>query len=123
MSTKPFYNTIDLSPNELKVESANAMALQNVIEVFFKLNPFKEYSGWQMKHILEQIMEKKININSVRRSITNLKNKNILTKTNEMRIGDEGKKEHFYRLTWISEHIKTNGKPIQTDLFTFTEGD
>lgn len=127
MSTKPFYNTIDLSPNELKVENAKSKGLQDTIEVLFKTNPLKEYSGWQMKHLLEIYLEKKININSVRRSITNLKNEGVLSKTDKMVMGDEGKNEHLYRLTWISEQLKVI-KPekqkysVQTDLFTFTEG-
>lgn len=111
---KAFYNTINLDQNELKVESAKAKGLQDTIEVLFKTNPLKEYSGWQMKHLLENYLEKKININSVRRSITNLKNENVLTKTDKMVKGDEGKNEHLYRLTWISDFIKpTNGQPTK----------
>lgn len=121
MKSLPFYNTIDLSTNELKLESAKAKGLQDTIEVLFKTNPLKEYSGWQMKHLLEIYLERKININSVRRSITNLKNENVLSKTDKMVMGDEGKNEHLYRLTWISDHIKpTNGtttKVTQIELF------
>lgn len=118
---KPFYNTINLTPTQLAVENAKASGLQAVIEVLFKVNPLKEYSGWQMKHLLEKYLDKKVNINSVRRSITNLKNEEILTKTETMVMGDEGKNEHLYRLTWISDYIKPNGneliKVTQTKLF------
>jgi hypothetical protein len=65
---------------------------------------------------------KKVNINSVRRSISNLKNENILIKTDKMIMGDEGKNEHLYKLTRKLEPIYQNGNAalngIQGDLFT-----
>jgi hypothetical protein len=116
--TKPFYNTINLTTNELKVENAKAKGLENTIEVVFKTSHKLEFSGWQMKHFLEKMLyNQKVNLNSVRRSMTNLKNKGVLTKTEILVMGDEGKNEHLYKLTSKSLPSFVNGKMSQSKLF------
>lgn len=111
--TKAFYNTIQLNDCELKEESEKAIGLQIVIKKIYTGNPFREISPWQMKHYLEGRLEKRVNINSVRRSISNLKNERILVKTEFMRKGDEGKNEHYYVLNSEVRH----GIAIQKKLF------
>lgn len=93
-----FYNTIDLNPAQLAIESEKALGLQTMIQNVFTANPTQEISGFQMKHYLEGKLFKKVNINSVRRSMSNLKNDKVIIKTVKMRIGDEGKPEHLYML-------------------------
>lgn len=94
--TQEFYNTINLGEIEWKDENAKALALQNIIKNIYTGNPGKEISPWQMRAFVEGLTGNKTNINSVRRSITNLKNELFLLKTTNMRIGDEGKSEHHY---------------------------
>jgi hypothetical protein len=96
--SQPFYNTINLTPEQWKEENEKAAGLQAKIEVIYKANPAKKFSSWQMQELLTGLLGKKVNINSVRRSITNLKNDGVLLKTDTMRTGQEGKNEHLYAL-------------------------
>ena len=94
--TQEFYNTINLGEIEWQAENKKALALQVIIKNIYTGNPGKEISPWQMRAFVEGLTGTRTNINSVRRSITNLKNELFLLKTTNMRIGEEGKSEHHY---------------------------
>ena len=117
---QPFYNTIQLTEIQWKDENEKAMALQNVIKNVFTGNPGKQISPWQMKAFLEGLTSRKTNINSVRRSISNLKNEAFLIKTCNMRMGEEGKNEHYYVFdpdgTFAVEHHFKKGVETAGDL-------
>jgi hypothetical protein len=91
-----FYNTISLNDIEWEAENNKAIAMQETIKKIFWANPEKEISGWQMQQYLEEKQKKRINILSVRRCMSNLKNELFLYKTLNMRTGSEGKPEHYY---------------------------
>ena len=95
---QPFYNTISLSEIQWNIENEKSKGLQKVIETVFTENPKAEISGWLMKNYLEAKLNKRVNLNSVRRSISNLKNEGKLFKTPKMRMGEEGQPEHLYAL-------------------------
>ena len=98
IQSQPFYNTIQLSEIEWTDENNKAIALQDTIEKIFRLVPDKKITPWQMQEYLSEASKRKVNINSVRRSISNLKNDMVLLKTTIMRMGPEGKNEHYYVL-------------------------
>ncbi len=96
--SQQFYNTIQLTEPEWQLENEKAASLQSKILKVYEENSEKEISPWQIKHWLDNTLKKNHNILSVRRSISNLKNDLKLEKTGNMRLGPEGKQEHFYRL-------------------------
>lgn len=116
---QPFYNSIQLTDIEWKGENEKALALQNIIKNIFTANPGKQISPWQMRDFLEGLTGSRTNINSVRRSITNLKNEKFLIKTTNMRLGNEGKNEHFYVFdkdgTFPVEHVFKKGESTAAD--------
>lgn len=99
VQAQPFYNTIQLTDIEWATENEKASALMTIIRKVYEANPSTEISGWQMKDYLDFKLNKKHNILSVRRSISNLKKGDILKRTSLMRMGNEGKNEHFYVLS------------------------
>lgn len=118
--SQPFYNTIQLSDADWKLENDKAKSLQNIIWQIFENNSGLEISGWQLRDYLEGRMGTKVNINSVRRCLSNLKNDFKLHKTGKMRIGNEGKQEHFYAsnealITPQNDYLKDN-QPSTADL-------
>lgn len=127
--SQPFYNTIQLTEPEWQFENEKSASLQSKILKVYEQNPTQEISPWQMKDWLDTTLRKNHNILSVRRSISNLKNDLKLEKTVNMRIGKEGKPEHFYKLivdnvsekNIYSKHKKSAGD-IAIDLIKSTLG-
>lgn len=103
---QPFYNTLELSNEEWNDENIKAAGLQSIIRKVYEHNPGTKISPWQMKWYLEKKLQKRININSTRRSMSNLKNEDVLIILKDKRIGDEGQPEHFYILKKGNEHLK-----------------
>lgn len=112
--SQPFYNSINLSDAQWNVENEKAKSLQSIIERVFADNPTIQISGWLMLRYLENKLGKRVNLNSVRRSITNLKKEGKIYKTTIMRTGEEGQPEHLYSLTSINENSKSTQLPGKT---------
>lgn len=96
--SQPFYNTLEFSEEQWQDENKKALFLQKIIERLYLANPTAFLSPWQVRDFLSSKMGKELNINSVRRSITNLKNELKLIKTRKMRMGNAGQTEHHYIL-------------------------
>lgn len=94
--SQPYYNTNFLSDEEWKLANEKATGLQKIIDAIFDLNPELKITGWLLKRFLEQKTGRKININSTRRCLSNLKNEMKLFKTGITRIGEEGQPECYY---------------------------
>lgn len=96
IQSQPWYNNLNFSEADWRIENDKALALQKIIENVFEGNPNLEISGWQLRDYLAAKMGKKVNINSVRRTLSNLKNDFRLFKTEKMVIGNEGRPEFLY---------------------------
>lgn len=94
--TQDFYNTIFLDEAKWKEYNEKSFAQQKQIEFICSTNIKVMVSGWLMKRYLERITGKNVNINSVRRCLSNLKNADVLLLLTGTRIGEEGKPEHYY---------------------------
>lgn len=105
--SQPFYNNIKLTEDQWQGENKKSLFLQTVIFNVYKSNPGIKISGWQMRDYLAAKLNKRVNINSVRRSISNLKNEFKVSKTEDMRLGNEGKNEHYYVLAGTIDKIHT----------------
>lgn len=114
VQSQPFWNTIQLTPDQWKDENNKAIALSIIIEKVFRLSPSAKISPWLMHDYLCSISPYKVNKNSVGRCITNLKNDMVLIKLKDMRTGPEGKSEHFYMLNTPEnnqkEHVYKKGE-------------
>jgi hypothetical protein len=89
-----FYNTTNLSGNDLSESVADAQKQQKLVETFFRKYPNQKFTPFEV--------HKALNINapitSIRRAITNLTNEGILVKTDEKRIGQYGKPNYTWTL-------------------------
>lgn len=96
--TQPFYNSIMLNSKDWEVANDKAAGQEHLVKIVFESNPELAISPWQVRNYLQAKLNKKVNINSTRRCLSNLKNKNVLIILTSTRIGDEGVSEHFYIL-------------------------
>jgi len=99
--SQPFYNTIALNEIQWADENEKAEALQKQVQRLYEANPGVKITPYMVLRHLEKILNRRLNLNSVRRSITNLKNDMVIDKYPghlEMKIGEEGKPEHYYFL-------------------------
>lgn len=123
-----WYNTINFSGEDLKRENAKAKKQEELILALFKANPDKKLSPSQVHTIVGRKYQIYPPITSIRRALTNLTGRLELIKTDEMIPGLYHLPEHTWKLATPRETFLSllNVKPtkvIQTDLFTFTEGD
>lgn len=102
-----------LNNEEWEEANRKAIGLQHFIKMVFERNPSLEITPWQMKGYLEFKLNKKVNINSTRRCMSNLKNEDVVLILTSTRIGNEGKSEHFY----IWKLGNENRKDIKTEKF------
>lgn len=137
--SRSFFNTINLEGKELERADARAASQERLITAIFKANPGRKISPSQIHNIMKVKYDLHPPITSIRRAMTNLtndRNMNVLTKLDEKIESPFASWEHFWILTESTENIYKNGvqsagqiaskiihKTIQTDLFTFTEGD
>lgn len=91
-----FYNTICLNNEQWKEENEKAKGLQDLIKFICSQNNKVMVSGWLMKRYLEKVQGHYINLNSVRRCLSNLKNTDVLLILTSTRMGEEKKSEHYY---------------------------
>lgn len=92
----PFYNTTDLTGAELAKKVHSERSQTGRIKAFFEANPQGWYSPSQVWN--ELFDTKKVPITSVRRSITDLTEENVLIKTDQKQTGYFGDLEHLWTL-------------------------
>lgn len=103
-----FYNTIDLTGQELEKAKAQTLKQEELIATIFKKNCHKEISPSQILEIVNKYYGLNWPLTSIRRAITNLTEEMALIKTPKMVDGIYGKPEHLWRF---------NLKIIQQNLF------
>lgn len=86
-----YWNTTLLQGDELAARKAKAQVQEAAILALFRVHG--TLGPWQVYELLER----KHPITSVRRAITNLAGRDLLTKTNDYRDGPEGAREHLWR--------------------------
>lgn len=96
--SQPFYNTVEFNASEWEKANDVALGMQKRIEAIYKANPGAQITPYMIQDYLEAKLGKRQNINSVRRSISNLKNEDLLDMLITTRVGKEGVPEHFYVL-------------------------
>lgn len=93
---KAYYNTTKLSKKEVIEANNEALAQEgNIIEIFKKHSPLAPSDVWR---IYERLYKKSILLTSVRRSITTLTKKGILTKTSIKKIGVYKRLEYVWKI-------------------------
>lgn len=100
-----FYNTISESGTELAASNATAKSQEDlVILIFKKAQERAEANGYPSRLTASDVWVK-INrrhkttlLTSVRRAISNLCHRDALERTDALRMGLYGKREHLYRL-------------------------
>ena len=90
-----FYNTINLTGDELAKSIANAKTQDEKIYNYFLLNPEKLFTPFD---VLNAVFDSDTPITSVRRSITNLEQNGKLTKTNVQKGETFGKPNYMWKL-------------------------
>jgi hypothetical protein len=103
-----FYNTIDLTGAELEKAKADTLKQEELIQAIYKRNAGKAISPSQILEVVNTHYSLNWPLTSIRRSITNLTDKEALIKLETMTEGIYGKPEHQW---------KFNLKIIQVDLF------
>lgn len=96
--SQPFYNTVEFNEAQWQKANDRAISLQNKIQGIYEANPGVEITPYMVQDYLQGKLGKKPNLNSVRRSISNLKADLIVDKMAKTRIGYEGLPEHYYVL-------------------------
>jgi len=94
--SKSFYNTINLSGEQLLKSNARALAQENLVEEIFKANPNRHISPSQLQKIVASKYDRHCPLTSWRRAITNLTKRGVLTKTDEQVSGIYGEGEHCW---------------------------
>ena len=119
---QPFYNTIQLSESQWQDENKKAIALQKIVEAVFTGNIKLKISSTQMFRYVETLLinHQVVNMLSVRRCVSNLKNEMKIIKLKEMIQGEFGKPEHLYTLRTPEneklEHFYKKGEETAADI-------
>ena len=92
-----YYNTTNLSGNELSESKVKAFSQEEIIYSFMKDNENLMFTPFE----INKIVLPNCPITSIRRAMTNLTNRNKLEKTEYCRNGDYNKKNYLWK-------IKTN---------------
>lgn len=85
-----YFNTTSLQGDELAIRKAKAQVQEAAILALFRKHG--KLGPWQAWELLGRTHP----ITSVRRAITNLAARDLLTKTNDYRDGPEGAREHLW---------------------------
>lgn len=93
-----FYQTVDLSSEELEKATARTMKQESLIIAIFKANPTVAISPSQMLSIFEEKYNKHPPITSIRRAMSDLTKDNLLIKTGTMVTGSFSLPEHCWML-------------------------
>jgi hypothetical protein len=92
-----FYNTIDLTGQELEKAKAQTLKQEELIATIYKKNCHKEISPSQILEIVNKHYGLNWLLTSCRRSLTDLTNSGILIKLPKTVQGIYGKKEHVWK--------------------------
>ena len=88
-----YYNTTNESGKSLKENTKKTISQNDKILMYFCKNRSREISPSQVHSV---IFDNSTPITSIRRSITNLTNDGLLTKTKTKRVGNYGNSEHCW---------------------------
>ena len=97
-----FYNTIDLTGQELEKAKAQTLKQEELIAAIYKKNCNKEISPSQILEIVNNHYSLNWPLTSIRRAITNLTEENTLIKLQKMKEGIYGKPEHLWKYNSIT---------------------
>ncbi len=103
-----FYNTINLTGEDLKMENAKAKAQGDLILAIFKANPSRLFSPSQLHHVFNKRYFLHPPITSIRRALTNLTKDGILEKTDNKIKGEYHLPEHTWKLATENLYKKEN---------------
>ena len=110
---KSYFNTINLSGEELKRHNARAISLENLLTAIFKANPDKKITPSQLHKLIGEKYDLHNPITSVRRGLTNLTQKEpvkVLIKLPEKTPSPYNSLEHY----WKYNTDETNNKEKYT---------
>jgi hypothetical protein len=105
MSKKTFFNTVNLSGDNLERAKARALSQENLIKEIFMANPDKKISPSQMLQIFSKKYDLHPPIVSIRRAMTSLTYSQkgmVLRKTEEQAMGSYGVPEYLWELNKLS---------------------
>ena len=94
-----FYNTIFLNGKELKTAHKKTKGQEKLVLNFFRKNYKKMFTPCEVWKYAEKKTKKNIPLTSIRRTITDLTTRGLLTKTCFQKIGIYGSKNHCWTLT------------------------
>lgn len=97
MKKDHFFNTIALQGEELKKAVTDAKNQEDAIYLIFFSTPERKYAASDITRLTNKA-GRNWPVWSNRRAITNLKNRELLSKLDELRDGPMGKPEHLYQL-------------------------
>ena len=103
-----YYNTNKEFGDELKNSNTKAKSQEDAIMVLFRDRI--KLSASEVWHIYDD--KGNTPITSIRRAITNLYKNGVLVKTDETKDGIYGKKEHIYKISFVSEYHPTQNKQL-----------
>jgi len=90
----PFYNTNKSTTEEAEAENIKTNKQENSIMDYFQNNSPYEFTPFEINDAVLFATP----ITSVRRAMTNLTDKGFLEKTDRLKIGRYGKKNHVWKL-------------------------
>lgn len=93
-----FYNTTNISGDELKVACKRAASQQALVLDFFQQHPDGMYTASQV-YVMLEMKAKGVPLTSVRRAMSNLKIMGKLLRTSEKRKGFFGADNYKYMLS------------------------
>lgn len=106
IQSQPYYNSNGLNELEWDQQNDKAISMQNKIKALYEAHPGVPITPYMVQDYLSMQMTKNPNLNSVRRSISNLKNDLVIEKLiGKTRIGKEGLPEHYYVLRGTNSEI------------------
>lgn len=101
-----FYNTIDLTGQELQKAKAETLKQEELIATIFKRNSDKAISPSQILQVVNSHYGLNWPITSIRRAITNLTDKDTLVKLKTIENGIYGKPEHQWKFNSVTIQAK-----------------
>jgi len=101
-----FYNTIDLTGQELEKAKAATLKQEELISAIYKKNSNKYISPSQIFDVIETYYGLNWPLTSIRRAITNLTDETALIKLPSMVYGIYGKPEHQWKFNSITVQAK-----------------
>lgn len=116
---KSFFNTINLSGDNLEKAKARALAQEALVEEIFKANPGRHFSPSQLQKLVASKYDRHCPLTSWRRAITNLTKRGVLFKTDKQIAGIYGEPEYCWCYSGNSGSATQAGGLVfkQTELF------